>query len=196
MPFKISIGDSVLPLAAVFLCSTATSIASDHEIAKESDCLPTTMLTEGNPQQKPATSHTRISLKPNETATVLSVNPKCKYFPTLLNVEPGETYAFTSQGRWKDGGIATSPTGWNGIIANFFNRVRGRNFFYLCGSIGKTDKTSFPIGKEREWTVPSDLTKASSSLYLFPNDWNGQWFRDNNASLAATPLQVTIRRLR
>lgn len=116
---------------------------------------------------------------------VRSVHPRCFYFPTQLVVEPGAVYQFDSVGFWKDGFMPPcGPEGWPGLLLQAGNRLPGRQFFLLCGCVGKNDQTAFAIGKGREWVAPTLKAGGDHKLYLFANDWPQNIFQTNNRELA------------
>jgi hypothetical protein len=129
---------------------------------------------------------------------VMNVDPKQHYAPTGLQVNAGERYAFSASGRWRDGFKDAGPEGWGtGWLARF-NRLPGRPFFLLCGTVGRDDALAFEIGVEhKDWPVPDAVAGlADRQLYLFANDWC--WMYWNNHTLgekAGGPLSVGITRL-
>ncbi|MFN9631758.1 MAG: hypothetical protein ACK59A_16240 [Cyanobacteriota bacterium] len=137
--------------------------------------------------------------QPGELVIVRSVNPRCFYYPTRMIVEPGGVYQFDSVGFWKDGWIPKcGPEGWPGWILQGLNRLPGKPFFFLCGSVGETDQTAFAIGRCRQWTAPDLGLDASYKLYLFANDWPQKVFQSNNQAVAPSqggPLRVSVFRV-
>jgi hypothetical protein len=128
----------------------------------------------------------------------LSVDPKARYFPTGIQVNAGERYAFTASGRWRDGFKDAGPEGWGAGWVARFNRLPGRPFFLLCGTVGQDDALAFEIGVEhKDWQVPAAVAGlADRQLYLFANDWWAMYW--NNKALeekVGGPLRVRITRL-
>jgi hypothetical protein len=130
---------------------------------------------------------------------VRSVNPRCFYYPTQVIIEPGAVYQFDSVGFWKDGWLPKcGPEGWPGLLLQAGNRLPGRQFFMLCGAVGKTEKTLFSIGRSREWKAPKGIKSDDNQLFLFANDWPQALFQSNNKELDDAhggPLRVTIYRV-
>lgn len=120
-------------------------------------------------------------LAPGAMATVPSVCPAERYFPTGVLLTPGATYQFDAQGLWRDGWI----------------RLRWQRFFLLGGAMGRSEQHLFAIGRGRRWTAPATLpADADRALYLFANDWPGM--DANNRTVAdenGGPLRVTISRI-
>lgn len=136
-------------------------------------------------------------LAPGAMATVPSVCPAERYFPTGVLLTPGATYQFDAQGLWRDGWIRVGPEGWPGLVLQAWNRLRWRPFFLLGGAMGRSEQHLFAIGRGRRWTAPATLpADADRALYLFANDWPGMYA--NNRTVAdenGGPLRVTISRI-
>lgn len=145
-----------------------------------------------SPGQRPA-----AELSPGAMATVPSVCPAERYFPTGVRLTPGATYQIEAQGRWADGWIRIGPNGWPGLLLEAWNRLPWKRFFLLGGAIGRSEAQLFPIGQSQRWTAPSTLAPGEDrELYLFANDWPGMLH--NNRSVPddqGGPLRVTITRL-
>jgi hypothetical protein len=128
---------------------------------------------------------------------VEAVSPRLRHMPTGLKVSPGERYAFAASGRWRDGFVTTGPEGWGTSWLARFNRLPGRPFFLLCGSVGRDDRHAFAIGAGCEWTVPFTVGPlVDRQLHLFANDW--RWLYWNNFALDERhggPLRVRITRV-
>lgn len=135
----------------------------------------------------------------NDESLKVTVDPSRRHYPTGLEVQAGERYFFSAEGRWLDWFISCGPKGWGpkwNPLA-IFNRKRWHRFFLLCGNVGKDDVNAFCIGDKYEWTVPPQINDSPDhQLYLFANDWPCCY--RNNKSLPARrggPLKVTITRL-
>ena len=146
------------------------------------------------------------SLKVNESIT-REIDPGEKHCSTGLAVKAEERYTFKAEGQWLDWYIACGPDGWgHWNPLKFFNRLRGKPFFLLCGNVGKDDRFAFAAyssqskSGECEWPVPEEVnTLSDPQLYMFANDWPYQWAYRNNKSLPPKkggPLVVTITRLK
>lgn len=124
----------------------------------------------------------------------MTVNPRLLHVPTGLIVSAGQVYTFAAVGQWKDCRRVCGPKGWNGRCLQRFNRLPGKPFFLLCGSVGQVDNTAFAIGDRLEWRVPDDtFTQRDRQLYLFANDWRFMYL--NNHELDASqggPMRVSI----
>ncbi|EXJ10240.1 MULTISPECIES: hypothetical protein [Nitrincola] len=130
-----------------------------------------------------------------------TVNPKIKYVESGLLVSVGEQYSFSARGKWKDCHKICDAEGWSdGLIRIFmrFNRIPYQPYFLLCGVVGRDDRHAFPIGVQKEWTVPANLVgEPSGCLYLFANDIPFMYF--NNYELDESqggPLLVVITRIK
>jgi hypothetical protein len=169
---------------------------SSAESARLQDCSPTSAHATGIGQQTDLPLEADTILQPGDTIVVKSVNPVCQYYPTNIIVEAGGVYEFDSGGLWKDGWLPPcGPEGWNGLVFQVGNRLGGMRFFLLCGSLGQTDLTAFPIGKHMQWVAPADDSIQDLKLYLFANDWPQRTFRSNNRQVDGSPLRVRIRRV-
>lgn len=139
-------------------------------------------------------------LQVGETRTIPAVCPAERYFQTGVIITPGAEYLFDSQGLWSDGGIVTDSDGWSGLFFQAWNRIPWRRFFLLSGSIGKSERHLFSIGRTRVWQAPTNLKEdKGKEIFLFANDWPGKKFIENNRAVPDTeggPLRVSIRRLR
>lgn len=131
----------------------------------------------------------------------VTVNPKIKYVESGLLVSVGEDYSFSACGLWKDGHKICDAKGWSdGLLRIFmrFNRFPNHPYFLLCGVVGRDERHAFPIGVQKEWTVPANLGGESSGcLYLFANDIPFMYF--NNRELDESqggPLLVVITRIK
>ena len=162
-------------------------------------CVPSSALSRGIGQETPLPATADVRLQPGEMLVVQGVNPRCFYYPTQLVVQPGAVYAFDSVGFWKDGALPScGPEGWPGLLLQLANRLPGRQFFLLCGSVGQTDRTAFAIGRRKRWRAPGLAPGGDDRLYLFANDWPQRIFQDNNRALDPAqggPLRVTISRV-
>jgi len=132
--------------------------------------------------------------------TTITVDPRERYFPTGIEVKPGERYGFSAVGEWIDWTKRCDHTGWDEPGYRWFkrfNRVKGERFFRLCACIGKHDRHAFAIDVNQPWDVPRDIdTAGDTQLYLFANDLPSMYW--NNRKLKpeeGVPLQVTITRL-
>ena len=131
-----------------------------------------------------------------EWLIIPNICPEVLYFPTSLTISPGATYQFSAQGKWKDNFIRCGPEGWPGLFLQAFNRIAWQRMFLLCGSIGKTDKYAFPIGRRRNWIAPLNVDENNNELCLFANDWMALY--DNNKALTEQeggPMRVSIQRI-
>lgn len=117
-----------------------------------------------------------------EIACVL-VEAKKKNNATFVVIKPGMEYLFVAKGCWADWLIGCGANGWgpDWNPLNYFNRIKWKPIFTLCGSIGANwnDPTrTFVIGEQASWTAPSslqDLNEESRRLYLFANDWQSRY---------------------
>jgi hypothetical protein len=128
----------------------------------------------------------------------LVVDPSQRYVPTGVQVTAGERYAFSASGKWRDWFKDAGPEGWGTGWKARFNRLPGRPFFLLCGTVGQDDSLAFGIGSHLEnWPVPDAVAgQADRQLYLFANDWWSMYW--NNKTLDVKdggPLRVRITRL-
>ncbi len=132
------------------------------------------------------------------------VDPRNPNFATNIVVEAGAQYLFLASGCWKDWYIECGPHGWGPDWNPFayWNRIKWRPLFLLCGNIGKSwndEHRTFCIGDRYIWTVPSEFNELDSEqrkLYLFTNDWKSKY--GNNYALdpdEGGPLKVIIYRL-
>jgi hypothetical protein len=137
-----------------------------------------------------------MRLSPGQSHT-LEVDPRPYYVDTEIDMAPGEIYDFSAKGCWKDKDKACGPDGWSeGIFSSLvrFNRVAGRNYFELCGSLGESDDAAFPIGPALAgWRVPADAGSGPRRLHLFANDWRIMY--GNNDRVPDDPLRATITRI-
>ena len=177
-------------------CISTVYMASRANESNLEECMPSSFSISEIIEQRPIPPNSDIYMAPGDSIAIKSVHPKCKYYPTNIIVKPEEVYEFDSGGSWKDGWLpSSSPEGWNGLVLNLFNRLSGKNFFVLCGSIGKTDLTAFKIGKKMRWKVPQNAAGESGYLFLFPNDTDHAKFRKNNREVESNPLRVKIKRI-
>jgi hypothetical protein len=162
-------------------------------------CVASSARSKGIGQEQELPANEDILLQPGEMLIVRSVNPRCFYYPTQVIVDPGAVYQFDSVGFWKDGWLPKcGPQGWSGFILEAGNRLPGKPFFLLCGSVGQTDQTAFGIGTHLQWPAPQLGDNASNKLYLFANDWPQKVFQSNNQELQPSqggPLRVSIFRV-
>jgi hypothetical protein len=147
------------------------------------------------------------SLNVSESKVVRHVDPAKLHIETDLSVKGNECYSFQSDGQWLDWFLKCGPDGWGRWNPlKFCNRLAGREFFLLCGNVGKDDRLAFPafsVQKELgicEWTVPIEVNQLDDQqLYLFANDWPCEWAYKNNKVLSSEegkPLEVTITRIK
>jgi len=113
-----------------------------------------------------------------------------KDFASDLAIEPGVRYLFKASGCWKDWFISCGPTGWGPGWKWFTskNRIKGQPFFMLCGNINQQcddPLMAFPIGHEKEWTAPKELSmlpEGERQLYFFANDWETKYGNNSGAT--------------
>jgi len=193
----------LLSFSAGLTTSVCLSIL-DHKLLRAAEglsdsCIPSSVRSMGIGHETELQPNDDAFLKPGEMVVVQSVNPRCIYYPTQVVVEPGAVYEFDSVGFWKDGWLPKcGPEGWPGLILQANNRLPGRRFFLLCGTMGKTDRTSFAIGTHRQWTAPSMGIGEDNKLYLYANDWPQKYFQSNNNEIDPAdggPLRVSILRV-
>lgn len=127
----------------------------------------------------------------------LDVDPCTLYTPAGIKVQPGQSFSFTANGKWKDWFIPCDYRGWGGGWLTRFARVKGQPLFRLCASIGKDDCTAFPVDTSQRWTVPDSLPPdGDRQLFLFANDL--RWMYWNNRALGEAeggPLRVSMKRV-
>ncbi len=112
---------------------------------------------------------------------------------TSVIIKPGMEYLFVAQGCWADWFIGCGANGWgpDWNPLNYFNRIRWKPIFTLCGSVGvnwSDPACSFVIGEQGRWQAPhslQNLDEESRRLYLFANDWRSRY--GNNTG------QLTVR---
>lgn len=140
---------------------------------------------------------TPTELEPGAMATISSICPSERYFPSGVIVTPGATYQISAEGVWKDGWVTVGARGWRGLLLEAWNRLPWKPFFLLGGSIGQHDQNAFAIGQARCWSAPSSLHNiADRQLYFFANDWPSKYQNNRTASDAAGgPMRVTVLRM-
>lgn len=102
---------------------------------------------------------------------------------TSVIIRPGMEYLFVAKGCWADWFIGCGANGWgpDWNPLNYFNRMKWKPIFTLCGSVGANwdePALNFVIGAQRRWTAPSllkDKDEESRRLYLFANDWRSRY---------------------
>lgn len=139
-----------------------------------------------------------MELEPGAIATIPSVCPAERYFPSGVIVTPGATYQISAQGLWKDGWITVGAQGWWGLLFEAWNRLPWKPFFLLGGSIGQSDQKAFPIGLGRRWIAPNSLPSMTDrQLYFFANDWPSKLQNNRTVSdTAGGPMRVTVLRIK
>lgn len=102
---------------------------------------------------------------------------------TPVIIEPGMEYLFVAEGCWADWFIGCGANGWgpDWNPLNYFNRIKWKPIFTLCGSVGARgdeETRNFVIGAQGRWVAPSSLKaldEESRRLYLFANDWRSRY---------------------
>ena len=124
----------------------------------------------------------------------VEIDPRAYYFDTGLDVDRGESYSLIAKGMWRDASRTVNALGWSdGMMARFsgLNRLSDRNFFLMCGSVGK-EKPFFEIGERLEGWRP----RTAGRLYAFANDvigfyWNNRVAMPNEGG----PMLLTVTRI-
>lgn len=119
----------------------------------------------------------------NEAIILQSVDPRSKFCSTSLCLTEGATYRFTASGKLKVSFIVSGPDGWWCPILEQFNRVPRHRMFLLCGCVGRSLKTAFPIGSTLVWpALPMRLSDTDTQIYLFANDWECSYANNRETS--------------
>ena len=117
-------------------------------------------------------------LAPGESQvfTVRATNP---WNTSGIELEAGRTYDIkvVSVSGWKDAWIATDPAGFESRFLTkfeFLRRYKPSPWLQLLGSVGRDDRTVFPIGWGTEITP-----ETSGELHAFANDAVGFYWNNS-----------------
>ena len=128
-----------------------------------------------------------MKLAPGEMHKVL-VNASAMWNDTSVDIEEGERYALSANGRWIDWYIPSSPEGFDsfmplGSLVEQFRRHPHAPWFALIGAVGQTPDNQFIIGKGTALQV-----QTAGRLYVFANDVPGFYWNNHGH------VELTIRR--
>lgn len=123
----------------------------------------------------------------NEQIT-FTAHARCLWNDSGIDLIPDAVYEISAQGKWLYFFVLTGPAGYSGYLyqrrLTQSLRLPSANWFALCGTIVKNDKTTFAIG-----TSLRLIPESGGLLYCFVNDLHG-WYWNNFLSVSVSVMKI------